>query len=382
MNETLINTQDSLKNRVKAIIGNVLSQKYSMVLWRLPLSTKVYLLIDKGDYVEGRPNFEKPGFSFGRFDNNELKDSVYLNQDNLVVFDLRTGEIDGDDYFEGSENFDWHYVQTKGDSTSHGEYVSNVNQGIKRIAEADFRKVVVARQLVDQKNKKLNLVDVFFETSEKYTNAFCSLLSIDGIGTWLTASPEILVSVSEQNVFKTVALAGTQRRTVDNLKEALWRQKEIEEQSLVSKYIINCFKQIRVREYDDIGPKTVTAGDLLHLRTDFYVDMDEVNYPHLPETMMNLLHPTSAVCGMPKEESKEFILKNEGFDRGYFSGFLGPINIGGETHQFVNLRCAQITEDKIIYYAGAGITEDSDPEKEWLETEMKVNILRSVFSQA
>jgi isochorismate synthase len=157
--------------------------------------------------------------------------------------------------------------------------------------------------------------------------------------------------------------------------QAVWTQKEIEEQALVSRYIVNCFKKIRLREYEEVGPRTAIAGNLMHLRTDFTVDMQATNFPQLGTVMLELLHPTSAVCGMPKEPALAFIRAGEGFDRQFYSGYLGPVNIAGESHMFVNLRCVQLVAGKAILYAGAGITADSVPEKEWTETELKCQTL-------
>ena len=127
-----------------------------------------------------------------------------------------------------------------------------------------------------------------------------------------------------------------------------------------------------MREYEEEGPRTVQSGNLLHLRTDYTVNTKEVNFPELGTVMLELLHPTSAVCGMPKEVTLEFIKEHEGFDRKLFSGYLGPVNIDGASHIFVNLRCAHLFADKAVLYAGAGVTQDSEPEKEFLETEMKM----------
>jgi isochorismate synthase len=148
---------------------------------------------------------------------------------------------------------------------------------------------------------------------------------------------------------------------------------------MVERYILNCFKKIRLREYTEAGPRTVVAGKLMHLRTDFSVNMQEVPYPHLGTDMLTLLHPTSAVCGMPKEPAKAFILANEGYDRAFYSGFLGPVQVDGESHIFVNLRCLQLFEDTALLYAGAGITAESEPEKEWLETKMKMDTMRGII---
>jgi isochorismate synthase len=117
----------------------------------------------------------------------------------------------------------------------------------------------------------------------------------------------------------------------------------------------------------------------MHLRTDFMVDMKKENYPLLGTQMLQLLHPTSAVCGMPKEAAMDFIIQKEGYDRAYFSGFLGPVHIDGESNIYVNLRCSQLLEQVALTYAGAGITAESEPEKEWLETRLKMDTIRQVF---
>jgi isochorismate synthase len=199
-------------------------------------------------------------------------------------------------------------------------------------------------------------------------------------GTWIGASPEVIVGLEDNTIFKTVALAGTKTfQDGINLKTVAWTQKEIEEQALVERYIISCFKKIRLREYDEQGPKTVVAGNLLHLKSEFTVDMKATNFPQLGSVMLQLLHPTSAVCGMPLEPALKFLKEHEGYDRQYYAGYLGPVNFNNQTNLFVNLRCMQLQDQQALLYAGAGITIDSDPEEEWNETELKLNTLLKVI---
>ena len=180
--------------------------------------------------------------------------------------------------------------------------------------------------------------------------------------------------------FRTVALAGTKALEPNQtLGEIAWTQKEIEEQALVSRYIINCFKTLRLREFHEHGPKTVQAGTLAHLKTEFVVHYDEVHFDELANQMINLLHPTSAVCGMPIDEAKPWIKEVESHEREFYAGFLGPVQLEDRTDIFVNLRCMKIDKGLIRFYAGAGITEDSNPEKEYEETEMKMNILKGLL---
>jgi isochorismate synthase len=101
--------------------------------------------------------------------------------------------------------------------------------------------------------------------------------------------------------------------------------------------------------------------------------------------MLSLLHPTSAVCGTPKESAIEWIKEAENHDRGLYSGFIGPVNIDQEIRLFVNLRTVQLEQkqDQILatYFAGCGITEDSEVEKEWLETELKCATLKAIIEK-
>jgi len=97
--------------------------------------------------------------------------------------------------------------------------------------------------------------------------------------------------------------------------------------------------------------------------------------------MLQLLHPTSAVCGMPLAESLEFLQRHVGYDRQFYSGYLGPVNLQHQTNLYVNLRCMQLFEEDAVLYAGAGVLSDSDPEKEWHETEMKMNTLLKVIQK-
>lgn len=275
------------------------------------------------------------------------------------------------------------YPQSIPTATTKETHKKAVDKAIKAMQNEEFQKVVISRnKFIDLDNNGINSFDAlnaYQKLERTYETAFVSLVSIPLVGTWMCATPELLVSQDKNGIFRTMALAGTQSgKEVTELKNALWRQKEIEEQALVSRYIINCFKKIRLREYEEIGPKTVRAGNLLHLRTEFLVDTKQERFPQLATVMLELLHPTSAVCGMPKEITTQFILENEGYDRGFYTGYLGGINFKNGSSLYVQLRCMQLLENQAILYAGGGITADSDTDKEWQETEMKCQTIESV----
>jgi isochorismate synthase len=251
--------------------------------------------------------------------------------------------------------------------------IDKINQGV-------FHKVVPSRVEEINLPDDFNIVSRFINLCYIHPKAFISLFCLPEKGVWIGASPELLIKISDKKLFYTSAVAGTQSgKGVTNLSEVAWTQKEIEEQAFVCRYIINCFKKIRLREFEENGPKTVKAGGLLHLRTDYKVDLEAVNFPQLGSVMLKLLHPTSAVCGMPKEPASSFLQEQERIDREFYSGYLGPVNLASETTLYVNLRCARINGNKAVLYAGAGVTRDSIPEKEWAETELKMNTIKEAL---
>ena len=82
---------------------------------------------------------------------------------------------------------------------------------------------------------------------------------------------------------------------------------------------------------------------------------------------------------MPRQSALDFIKRTENFDRAFYTGYLGPVNMGEESHLFVNLRCMQLLAGEAVLYAGAGIIADSEPEMEWQETEIKCDTLLNVI---
>jgi len=384
---------------------------FPVAVWRLPESTTIQGLVD----LSGQPRQttidleELPaGFAVSPFINPDADQSLFLHAD--VYFTLEHTGDPAQSYRFSDHNLPLrdpvlqlrrdHLVQTA-DQLSQSDYADNpvarrpdypardadqatfeelVRQAVEQMHRGEFQKVVLSRTVTVPVTSETDIIQTYFRLTQTYPLAFVSLVSIPGYGTWMGASPEVIISTDKQKIFRTVALAGTQAYDPEvPLPEVLWKQKEIEEQALVSRYIINCFKKIRLREFEEDGPKTVIAGNLLHLRTDLWVDMQATQFPQLGTVMLRLLHPTSAVCGMPKEPAQAFLNEHEPHNREFYSGFLGPINIDSESHLFVNLRCTQWFADRIVFYAGAGITAGSVPEREWRETELKTQTMRRII---
>lgn len=372
-----------------------LSLNNPVAIWRLPNDHTIQGIcqLEESTYPDNLKS-DLEGFVFNPFQINGDHPKNFISADLLISNEEPTvqsnpkrqvSESKIDEFMQALETasgeFDPQKLSNSPNTNEHKEdFIQLVDQCKNLIKSGQYQKIVPARQHKFELKPDFNPIHEFMALTQTYSHAFISLVYIPEHGLWLGATPETLISVRDGNQFETVSLAGTQAIPEDfNLKHAAWTHKEIEEQALVSRYIINCFKKIRLREFDEYGPKTVKAANLIHLKTIFKVDMDAVNFPELGSVMLELLHPTSAVCGMPMKEAAAFIKENEPFDRAYFSGYLGPVNLQDEIRLFVNLRCAQIFQDAGIVFAGAGVTEDSDPASEWLETQMKFQTLLNVI---
>lgn len=366
---------------------------FSFAFWKLPNSTAISFAASREPLATHDVVLEemKSGYLFAPFDPGEKK--IFLPADeffsclNGVIQDCRgelMNQLTGRKEEQPPENKTPFYERPleSGLTADDSSYKRLVDQCRREVLSGRFEKLVPSRCKEVDLPADFDFIRLFLELGRRYPAAMVSVFSSPITGTWVGATPETLVRVDVNQHFHTVAVAGTQPYAPGtDIRGITWNQKEIEEQALVERYIINCFKRIRLREFDEHGPKTVVAGNVVHLKTDFEVDMVATRYPQLGSVMLQLLHPTSAVCGMPLEASLAFLKSHENYPRQFYSGFLGPVHIEQETQLFVNLRCMQLGRGKARLYAGAGVLGDSDPEKEWQETELKMNTLLNVIRQ-
>ena len=265
-------------------------------------------------------------------------------------------------------------------AASEAEFTSLVRSALDFIRSSGVAKVVVSRMMERDLPLDFDPVALFASLCERYPQAFVSLVGIPGVGCWLGATPEVLLQIDEEGL-TTMALAGT-RRLADpsQLANVQWGEKEIVEQEMVSSYIRDFFHESGAWELRERGPRNVAAGNMAHLQTIFRVDAPEEARLALANRVLHELHPTSAVCGMPKNKALAFIQANEGYDRSFYSGFLGPAQIDGRSSLFVNLRCMQLRKNSAQLYVGAGITADSEPTAEWSETELKAETILAALA--
>ena len=312
-------------------------------------------------------DFSESGFVFAPFNADEKAILFPLQKTNLL-----SEKIDLDTHLYETKEF-------SNDSSSKENHINLVEKAIKEINKSELQKVVISRK-EDLKFSNFDLLSVYKNLLEKYNNAFVYLWFHPKVGLWLGATPETLLHVKESS-FKTMSLAGTQvyekehKSSSTFVENVVWKSKELEEQHLVTNFIENQLKNISKNLIID-KTETIKAGSLLHLRTKIDGDLKENS---TLKSLIRALHPTPAVCGLPRTYAKDFILENENYYRSYYTGFLGELNLARKSSLYVNLRCMEIKQNIASIYVGGGITKDSDAEKEWEETVSKSKTMKSVL---
>lgn len=241
------------------------------------------------------------------------------------------------------------------------KYLQKLEEVITIIKENDLPKLVLSRRKIFTDFNEIDLKESFNNLCRNYPNAF-KYLFFDGKTSWMGAFSEVLGKYNKStHEFETMSIAGT----IPVSEE--WTEKEIEEQKPVSSYIRNILaKFATLSEVEESETYDHISGNIKHLKTDFKAKIN----PEDLDSIIQELHPTPAVCGIPKDFCREVIEKVEKFPRELYAGYI-KIETGDYIQYFVNLRCARLYKNSVHLFVGGGITAQSNPEKEWNETELK-----------
>ncbi len=343
----------------------------SWVFYRRPATSEVVHIAGNSRVVDDNMDWlNHEGFVIAPFDKSN-SDTMFIDtvKTNNVHTEYEIRELFNDDLKMPSDD---HLINPRR-IISKREYLSLFNQMITEIESTLVEKVVLSRVLNVDGVKPQRGIEIFIELCRKYPSAFISFFYSPKVGLWIGATPETLMA-RKSNRCIIASLAGTITWQPQLTFEQLWNKKELNEQQMVTDFVRGIIDDLNVADYQIKGPETVKAGRIAHLRTIFRVVLDDIG---MISKLINQLHPTPAVSGLPKERAIKLIEQIERYERTYYSGFIGPVCIDS-FNLFVNLRCMQFTNKGVQLYVGGGLTKDSQPEAEWEETQLKAETLLSV----
>jgi len=347
-------------------IINHKEQNLPFVLYSKPNTSNLIGILQQNNTLYHVSDYSEKGFIFASFDEKQL---ILIPESESEIVTAKKEETSFDPIETDDQNFD---------PEAKFQYEYLVAQGIQAIKNEEFKKVVLSRS-EDVQLTEFDFIETFQHLVQLYPATFCYCFFHPEIGLWMGATPEKLLKANG-NVFETMALAGTQK---DNFEtEIVWQQKEKDEQQYVTDFIVKRLKEFAASVVVS-EPYSLKAGSIWHIKTDISGVLKDNS---TLEEVIDTLHPTPAVCGLPKKKSKAFILENENYDRTFYTGFLGELNSSFEGNTassdlFVNLRSMQIQDNKAILYMGCGVTKESIPEKEWEESVNKSMTMKRVLKK-
>ncbi len=354
-------------------INQLVDKGQAFALWNLPNSSKIELLIAQEDgvcFLNDESELDnRHGFVFAPFQQH-LRCPLVLLEGNHLIGQEAIKNVDINSLpFIDTPAYQRHisYIIDK------EQYINDINTAILAIAKGCFSKVIMSRILAKARNGE-PLGDLFVRLAESAPKAFVYLFHVPQVGIWMGATPEILMQQDNERA-ETMSLAGTQTLRADS--DYSWKTKEIEEQAFVSRYILEAFYELDIHPYQTKGPETLECGQIAHLKTSFSFDASLIDKKH--SKFVRRMHPTPAVCGLPKRESQYFISEIEKHQRRYYTGYLGAWNLNNTYSLYVNLRCMEITSNLYLLYVGGGITQQSVAEDEWQETQRKAEVILNIL---
>ena len=339
------------------------SLQLPFVMYRHPGEKLVKGQLQPNNIIEYISDFQEKGFVFAPFN----------SQKRAIVFSYASAEAISVE--QESFKVNLKKREYKEEQQEQDRYENLINKTIDTIKASGLEKVVISRK--KEIELKTEPFLYFKRLLDLYPEAMVYCWYHPLVGMWIGATPETLVK-TEGRRLKTMALAGTQ--VFNNTKEVSWKEKEKEEQAIVTRAIVDGLSQITEVSNLQVGePHTIRAGNVLHLKTN--------------------VSATYEADGL-KEIAYDYILTKENYDRSYYTGYLGELNfqhtknrnprrrniensayqsVSKQTNLYVNLRCMQVSDNRLEVYVGGGITKDSQPKSEWEETQRKAETMQQVL---
>ena len=266
----------------------------------------------------------------------------------------------------GSQEFS---LLEKSSNEWQSQYRETLAKGIELVNSGDLDKLVLAARQIFHIREPLNPLSMLARLRDQQTNSCRFLWQKNKDDSFFGASPERLISLN-QNFLAIDALAGTAKRN-DNGKDLLSSAKDLREHSFVVHSILEQLLKKGIKASHQKQPQLINQGHLIHLHTliEAYVE----NY--LPLDLVQILHPTPAVAGLPLNKSMSWLRALESFDRQTYAAPIGWIDKFQNSEFRVAIRYGHIIGNQLELFAGAGLVKGSTVEGELQDVALKLDVL-------
>lgn len=252
------------------------------------------------------------------------------------------------------------------------QWKQSVDDVVEDLKTGSLKKVVLARELrlfFDNHVK----ADVILENLyNQQRNSFIFVFESNG-DCFLGATPERLVKKQGKDVFST-CLAGSIKRGNTEEEDNILGQTLLNDQKNLNEhgFVVEMIKEALEESCEEIilpnRPQLLKIRDIQHLYTPVIGKCQKDASLLL---LVERLHPTPALGGLPKQEAVEKIRQVEELDRGFYAAPLGWVDYRGNGEFSVSIRSGLIQGKEASLFAGCGVVANSDSESEYLETSLK-----------
>lgn len=318
--------------------------------------------------------------AFGAFTFDPLEAGSVLIVPSVVVGRSRgrswTTRIGREPKFDRNEAPADDRIRYWGSSAPEVDWLDAVTAAEKAVRNGELEKVVLARDMRVWSKTELSPRRLVKRLAERFPECFA--FSIDGL---IGATPELLVRTRGKDMSSEI-LAGSIRRGADEAEdEELGRRllnsaKDAVEHDVAVRSVQELLPEFCETLTVAASPRLLKLANVQHLATEIQGRMSEV---HSALEIAGALHPTAAVCGLPRDKAIEMIRRLEGMSRARYAGPVGWVDEHGNGEWGIALRCAELDGGNARLFAGGGIVAGSAPEDELDETRIKLLAMQSAL---
>ena len=274
-------------------------------------------------------------------------------------------------------------IDTNSPHEEKAHFLRTANQAITQIEDGPWDKVVLSRvhRFEARTGTAFDAVATLKKLRRDQPDCTTFLVRGSTESAFLGATPEPLIRTTG-NLVRTCALAGSQPRGTDTARDTEFARslresvKEQHEHELVLATIKENLAPFTAAISHSEQPTVHQLRDVQHLQT---VLSAQLHQPTHICHLIDALHPTPAIAGLPRDEVLPWLAEHEANDRGWYAGTVGWLDGSGNGHFVVSIRSALVGEEQVTAYAGSGLVSGSQAESEWQETTTKLQSIATAL---
>jgi len=299
---------------------------------------------------------------------------VHTGEEISKIVQTALNELESIHFSQEIEKHTFPQISSRTDFPEFKGWKKNIEEALTAFKETNLDKIVLARKTTLKFGENIDPIELLWRLRLNNHRAYYFCFQPKKDIAFIGGTPEQLYCRHE-NQIHTEAVAGTRKRgttTSDDLKlenDLINCEKDIREHRFVVDSIRSALEKLCRKIVDKDKLTILKLSRLQHLLMQF---SGEIKPKIQDSDILENLHPTPAVGGVPSQKSIDEIERIENFDRGWYAGPVGWI--GKNKAEFaVAIRSGLVHEDELYLYSGAGIVEGSNAESEWEEIETKIS---------